>query len=226
MKPIAYKRVGLHDPPLRPPSQSSYGGIRNAQRRPPSGLKPVQSKISKQQLNPHFIKPAMPKPSASSRTSGQSQKRSQPVADMTDSPFGIRQSYSFSKPKILVKNSNKDFPVQKRLTSHGTKVQKQLKPARQVPSFRGPALPPVPKKSYNFNVPGAYEEHHEPQYQCGSCGRSFNQEALAKHSKICKKVFVAKRKEFNSQQTRIVSQEQVKNLRKVNKEIEKSKRTA
>jgi hypothetical protein len=34
--------------------------------------------------------------------------------------------------------------------------------------------------------------------QCHSCGRSFNEVALQKHSKICKKVFVNKRKEFNA----------------------------
>lgn len=32
---------------------------------------------------------------------------------------------------------------------------------------------------------------------CGSCGRKFNEQALAKHVKICKKVFVQKRKQFD-----------------------------
>lgn len=33
---------------------------------------------------------------------------------------------------------------------------------------------------------------------CDLCGRSFNQKALVRHQKICKKVFGEKRKEFNS----------------------------
>jgi len=33
---------------------------------------------------------------------------------------------------------------------------------------------------------------------CNSCGRSFNEKALSRHAKVCKKVFVEKRKEFNS----------------------------
>ena len=34
--------------------------------------------------------------------------------------------------------------------------------------------------------------------QCPSCGRSFNERAFLKHIKICQKVFVQKRKEFNA----------------------------
>jgi transposase-like protein len=43
--------------------------------------------------------------------------------------------------------------------------------------------------------------------ECKSCGRKFNDEAYAKHSKICKKVFQTKRKVFNSQAKRIISNE-------------------
>ena len=102
MKPNMYNRTGPRSGPIRPPSQSSYGGTRTQQRRPPSGLKAVNAKIDKKSLNPNFIKPTMPKPSYSSRASGQSNQRTQPASDLTDSPFGLKQSYSFSKPKILV----------------------------------------------------------------------------------------------------------------------------
>lgn len=34
--------------------------------------------------------------------------------------------------------------------------------------------------------------------ECSSCGRKFKEEALEKHAKICKKVFVQKRKKFDS----------------------------
>lgn len=37
---------------------------------------------------------------------------------------------------------------------------------------------------------------------CNSCGRSFNPNSISKHMKVCKKVFVEKRKEFNSKDQR------------------------
>jgi len=69
-----------------------------------------------------------------------------------------------------------------------------------------------------------YQDEHQILRECRSCGRSFNDQALAKHQKICKKVFIQKRKEFDSQGTRIVSEEQYRNLPKVNREIEKAKK--
>ena len=33
--------------------------------------------------------------------------------------------------------------------------------------------------------------------ECGDCGRKFNEQAIIKHRKICKKVFVEKRKTFD-----------------------------
>lgn len=38
--------------------------------------------------------------------------------------------------------------------------------------------------------------------RCGTCGRSFNPDALAKHQSVCKKVFVQKRKAFDSKSMR------------------------
>ena len=40
-------------------------------------------------------------------------------------------------------------------------------------------------------------------YECGTCGRSFKEEAYEKHSKICEKVFVKKRKIFNTKDKRM-----------------------
>ena len=34
--------------------------------------------------------------------------------------------------------------------------------------------------------------------ECHDCGRSFNEQAIVRHRKICKKVFVDKRKQFNA----------------------------
>ena len=43
---------------------------------------------------------------------------------------------------------------------------------------------------------------------CPHCGRSFNQNAFSKHVKICEKVFLKKRKAFNTQKQRINDSEQ------------------
>jgi hypothetical protein len=60
------------------------------------------------------------------------------------------------------------------------------------------------------------------------CGRKFNPDSIAKHEAVCKKVFQKKRKEFNSQQHRIVNGDQKKLMKKgeiVERKIENSKKT-
>lgn len=53
-------------------------------------------------------------------------------------------------------------------------------------------------RKIEYTIPPDAEEYDEMQlYPCNVCGRSFNGEALKKHAKVCKKVFVNKRKEFN-----------------------------
>lgn len=48
-----------------------------------------------------------------------------------------------------------------------------------------------------------YDPNAGPQIRCDQCGRSFAETALAKHEKICRKVFVEKRKKFNSVKARL-----------------------
>ena len=70
---------------------------------------------------------------------------------------------------------------------------------------RESAIDDIPlNKNSNFAVP-EYDEPpmYDPQqntnlFECPTCGRSFNEVAFSKHVKICKKVFVNKRKEFNA----------------------------
>ena len=42
-----------------------------------------------------------------------------------------------------------------------------------------------------------------PMLECPTCSRKFNQKAYEKHVKICKKVFVQKRKAFDMKEQRI-----------------------
>ena len=51
------------------------------------------------------------------------------------------------------------------------------------------------------NIP-EYAEYPNEARACPHCGRTFNPEPLAKHVKICKKVFKQQRKEFNSAKQR------------------------
>ncbi|CDW90041.1 UNKNOWN [Stylonychia lemnae] len=73
-------------------------------------------------------------------------------------------------------------------------------------------IPAVAKKQQGFGAnlgPDAFQAPSKLDLQeCSGCGRSFNEVAYAKHSKVCKKVFQQKRKVFNSQAHRIVSNEQ------------------
>ena len=61
-------------------------------------------------------------------------------------------------------------------------------------------------------VPEIQEYDENDLNECPDCGRQFNPEAYDKHVKICKKVFQKKRKEFNSQAHRVISNEQVQLL--------------
>ena len=51
-------------------------------------------------------------------------------------------------------------------------------------------------------------DENSPTSPCPHCGRNFNSQALIKHVKICEKVFLKKRKAFNTQKQRIQDSEQ------------------
>lgn len=49
---------------------------------------------------------------------------------------------------------------------------------------------------------------------CRVCGRKFNPDSIGKHEANCKQVFQKKRKEFNTQEQRIVDNQQKKLMKK------------
>lgn len=70
------------------------------------------------------------------------------------------------------------------------------------------------------------EQYEEPVdeelFECRhGCGRKFNENALGKHEKICKRVFMQKRRKFDSKGQREVAEEQ-KELQKASKAIQES----
>ena len=53
-----------------------------------------------------------------------------------------------------------------------------------------------------FSAPDAQEQDDGSRVPCPTCGRNFREAALEKHEKICKKVFVQKRKAFDVKEMR------------------------
>ncbi len=67
--------------------------------------------------------------------------------------------------------------------------------------YLAPAKAPLTKSSVPSEYPDEYDDAEEsgPKRECPDCGRSFVEASFAKHVKICQKVFMKKRKVFNSQ---------------------------
>lgn len=57
----------------------------------------------------------------------------------------------------------------------------------------------------------AIEDDGAERLECPTCGRKFKEEALMKHEKVCKKVFVQKRKVFDTKKQRQVEDETTQN---------------
>jgi hypothetical protein len=57
-------------------------------------------------------------------------------------------------------------------------------------------------QSDNDNDVDAEQLQEQQLHKCNDCGRSFNEQALARHAGICKKVFVQKRKAFDAAKVR------------------------
>lgn len=83
-------------------------------------------------------------------------------------------------------------------------------------------VPPVPT-GYNLTN-DAFDEGPVELVKCEGCGRNFKEEALERHAKICKKVFLQKRKAFDSAANRLGELENagelIKNAKKIEKEVE------
>lgn len=79
---------------------------------------------------------------------------------------------------------------------------------------------------------GVPEEYSNsgPLVPCPDCGRQFREDVLEKHIKICKKVFMEKRKKFNSAANRLGdldnAEELIANAKKLEREKERSERAA
>lgn len=90
--------------------------------------------------------------------------------------------------------------------------------------YEGGALP-AGINANQLQEQGAYDQGEQVLVQCEDCGRSFNQKALKIHQKSCKKVFMQKRKKFDSAANRLGefenADELIHNAKKIEKEVEK-----
>lgn len=99
-------------------------------------------------------------------------------------------------------------------------------------------MPPVASRNNNNNfsnyanaypthngAPSEYPDESGPQVECPTCGRHFNAGPFEKHVKICEKVFIKKRKAFDSTKMRIQDNpELIKTYAKTKKEEDKAAR--
>ena len=72
-------------------------------------------------------------------------------------------------------------------------------------------------------MPDEYGDPNVPQVECPDCGRKFNESAFARHAKICKKVFVEKRKTFDMAKKRVEGDPELAKALKKAKEEERRK---
>jgi ribosomal protein L37AE/L43A len=82
---------------------------------------------------------------------------------------------------------------------------------------------PIPSVSYNDNIDE--DSSNTALYECGDCGRKFNANAYEKHTKICKKIFVNSRKQFDMTKQRIQDDEQLRILQDTKKQKEIKNKT-
>ena len=108
--------------------------------------------------------------------------------------------YSYDKPTEKKQTYNK--PTNQKVTNYDYQLtnEKEEKPIREVNRENH-----VDIVEYD---PRKFVECRE------GCGRTFNPDSITKHEAICKKVFQKKRKEFNSQDHRLVEREQKKFIKK------------
>eukprot|EP00955_Chlamydomonas_euryale_P055631 356174-Chlamydomonas_euryale.AAC.3 len=103
-------------------------------------------------------------------------------------------------------------------TSAGARPTTAYATVDETPAARAKAFSAVP--------PELAEAKAEPLLPCKSCKRSFTKDALAKHAKVCAKVFVQKRKPLDVQAQRVAGTDAAKYVAKVGKAPAKKPATA
>jgi DNA-directed RNA polymerase subunit RPC12/RpoP len=136
-----------------------------------------------------------------------------PTKDM-DSGKGMSKLASIAQNSIM---NNKTKSTIERPPSKPTKpklalLKEGIPDKLEVPIAALKSQPPLEEN----------EQENIKRIPCKHCGRKFAEQALAKHQVNCEKVFLKKRKVFNTASQRVVSQEQVK-LAETGKKVEKSK---
>mmetsp|Transcript_59796 Transcript_59796/g.142352 ORF Transcript_59796/g.142352 Transcript_59796/m.142352 type:complete len:1034 (+) Transcript_59796:90-3191(+) len=135
-------------------------------------------------------------------------------------------------PSATMMSSSSGYPAQANGFSHPCASRSAAPP----PAAAGPGN--LPRSPLGNSVGGAGQmavggmtnddEYGDPGrlVECSGCGRRFNEEAMARHAKVCKKVFQQKRKQFNSAANRLGDLENagalIANAQKINEDKERT----
>ena len=123
----------------------------------------------------------------------------------------LKKRIAVDPPSYFTQNSNPE---------PSSNYRKVFKPESKPPPPQAPVAqpqrPPLRKPNnvaidsskgfsqYNFeNVEGALPDSSDERRECPDCNRKFLPESYEKHVNICKKVFMSKRKAFNSAEQRV-----------------------
>ena len=122
---------------------------------------------------------------------------------------GSNSNYNYYNDKIKQSNIEKEKQKKNEVQQQNLKQIQQPKIEENQFSDDEDQDLPINKKSSNQDEePDEYEEDDNGEKQeCPDCGRQFKEKAYAKHIKICKKVFMKKRKPMDMKAQRIVSDE-------------------
>ena len=119
------------------------------------------------------------------------------------------------KGRVPLTKSNTIINKTHKPVATGKKIEtKKITKLQQENVIQGPkveeklvSIPVKTRAKKNVKVDYKIPEITTPETElnllpCKDCGRSFVKEALQRHQKICKKIFINKRKEFNSAKQR------------------------
>lgn len=122
-----------------------------------------------------------------------------------NSNMGRNQNNNFENPQNSRRPENRVSNQQQNNMYSHSHQQNKPQQNRNVQNDMGDDDRPIQEENFNEMIKEeANADAGEQLYKCSEgCGRSFKEEALERHEKICKKVFQTKRKKFNMKEQRI-----------------------
>ena len=130
----------------------------------------------------------------SSRTSGANDRQRERFSERDADPYGEADRNSYP-------------PSSSSSRRGGSSSQRTAHPPAAAPRSSKTSAYDLSNLDGAYPIEGGADGEYappKPQKQCPDCGRSFNLDVFSKHEKICAKVFMSKRKTFDSKKARIM----------------------